>query len=465
MFDTARPPLGVKSRLFASAVWILATGAAAPAAAGGPAPVDIPSGTLDAGLAMLAAQTHQQVLYPADLVAHRRARAVRGAMTPEQALAQLLVGTGIAATRTGPNVLVLQAAPTAAPTPPAPAAGRPFVDETGANAMATAAAGSGPAALAAAPTLVDEVTVTGSNIRGAPTVSPLVTVTRADLDRSGRATVVGALRALPQVFSGGAGEGASINGADPLQRNGTASTALNLRGLGANATLVLVNGRRMAGSGTFGDFADVSTIPTAAVDRVEVLLDGASAVYGPHNTILDNCHVYTAFSALDPLTQDKVSRLTGTIAEPRVSRSRPAGLAAGHASVSISQLERPLLEPGEIRALSDDEQLVFIAGQRPLRTRKIHYDAREPFRTRARLAPPSQAVDAPAPRPHPWAGRQALGEDRAASFPHFKEVSAAMDDRKAAARASEIYHRVAEEFAAQEAALDQIRERSRGQTG
>ena len=54
---------------------------------------------------------------------------------------------------------------------------------------------------------------------------------------------------------------------------------MNLRGLGADSTLVLVNGRRMAGAGGRGDFADVSGVPTAAVERVDVLLDGASALW------------------------------------------------------------------------------------------------------------------------------------------------------------------------------------------
>jgi len=180
--------------------------------------------------------------------------------------------------------------------------------------------------------------------------------------------------------------------------------------------------------------------------------------YGPHNTILDNCFVYTAFAALDPLTQDKVSRLTGTIAETRTSRSGPAGLSAGRTSVSRAEVERPLLEPGEVRSLADEEQLVFVAGHRPLRTRKVRYDAREPFRSRARLAPPDgeAGVDTPGRRPHPWADRRAFGEDRTAALPLFKEVAAAMDDKKAAARAAEIYERVAEEFAAQEAALDHL---------
>lgn len=186
--------------------------------------------------------------------------------------------------------------------------------------------------------------------------------------------------------------------------------------------------------------------------------------YGPHNTILDNCHVYTAFSALDPLTQDKVSKLTGSVTETRTSHSTPSGLGAGRSSVSRSEVERPLLEPGEIRALPDHEQLVFIAGQRPLRTDKLLYDRREPFRSRAGGAPPDQAlrIDTPGRAPHPWLGRRSLGRDALASLPLFKEVAGAMDDRKAASRAADIYGRVAQEMAAQQAVLDQLQGGSDG---
>ena len=181
--------------------------------------------------------------------------------------------------------------------------------------------------------------------------------------------------------------------------------------------------------------------------------------YGVNNTILDNCAVYTAFSALDPLTQEKVSRLTGMVVETRSSRSGPAGLGAGRSSVSRSEIERPLVEPGEVRALPDDVQLVFAAGVRPLRARKLHYDRREPFRRRAKDTAPDQAagVDAPPPAPHPWAGRRALGVDPQASLPLFKEVAAAMDERKVAARVADIYGRVAQEMAAQDAALDHLK--------
>lgn len=188
--------------------------------------------------------------------------------------------------------------------------------------------------------------------------------------------------------------------------------------------------------------------------------------YGVNNTILDNCHVFTAFAALDPLTQEKVSRLTGTIGETRTTRSHPAAFASGHGSVSRSEIERPLLEPGEIRALPDDEQLVFVAGHRPFRCRKVRYDQRSPFRERAAIPAPDGAVlDTPGCPAHPWAGVRALGEDRTASLPLFKEVAGAIDEKKAAAKAAQIYGRVAEEFAAQEAVLDQLQEHRHGKSG
>lgn len=186
--------------------------------------------------------------------------------------------------------------------------------------------------------------------------------------------------------------------------------------------------------------------------------------YGAHNTILDNCAVYTAFSALDPLTQDKVSKLTGSITETRESRSAPAGFGSGRSTVSRSQVDRPLLEPGEVRALPDDVQLVFAAGHKPLRTSKIQYDRRQPFRDRADLPTPDQRVrvDLPAPGSHPWAGRQALGTDAEATLPLFKEIVAAMDDKRVAARAADIYGRVAQEMAAQDAVLDHLKGQSDG---
>nr|WP_153751360.1 TonB-dependent receptor [Xanthomonas sontii] len=142
------------------------------------------------------------------------------------------------------------------------------------------AALAGPAAFAQeAATNLDRITVTGSNIprTDTETPSPVQVVTRQEIDRTGKTSLAEYLQTLtadgagsiPKTFGNGfAGGGAGIS----------------LRGLGAGSTLVLLNGRRMATYGLADDgqkvFTDLSTIPLDAVERVEVLKDGASAIYG-----------------------------------------------------------------------------------------------------------------------------------------------------------------------------------------
>ena len=136
------------------------------------------------------------------------------------------------------------------------------------------------AALEAEEAVVEEIVVTGSYLRGAQGASPVRTITSDEIGRRGHATVAEALAALPQNFGGTANEATAATSADRSSSNSGYASGVNLRGLGADATLVLVNGRRMAGTGIAGDFSDVSTLPSSAVERVEVLLDGASALYG-----------------------------------------------------------------------------------------------------------------------------------------------------------------------------------------
>jgi len=176
--------------------------------------------------------------------------------------------------------------------------------------------------------------------------------------------------------------------------------------------------------------------------------------YGPHNTLLDNCAVYTAFSALDPLTQEKISRLTGQVLEIRTSRSRAAGWSSARASVSQSGIDRPLLEPGEARILPSDMQLTFAADARPLRTTKLCYDRREPFRSRARI-PRIEAGDPGPPAPHPWKGRRALGE-RPRDMADDRAAPPAYDEAEAHKAWREGYAQEARDRGAQEAALDFI---------
>jgi len=69
-----------------------------------------------------------------------------------------------------------------------------------------------------------------------------------------------------------------VTGVDQRGNNGVSGA--NLRGQGADATLVLLNGRRVAAHGLKGRVVDLNSIPFAAIERVEVLRDGASAIYG-----------------------------------------------------------------------------------------------------------------------------------------------------------------------------------------
>lgn len=246
--------------------------------------IHLSAGPMDSALLQLAAQTHEQLVFSPNLVAGLRAPSLHGSFTVEEALARLLAGTKVVATRTGPSTMVLKAggAPQATPVKIGGEAQdtHPFgADPTASAPLVLNQRPAEPSSIAPV-TTVEAIEVTGTHIRGAASPSPLLVISREDLVRSGQSTVAAALQALPQNFGGGATEGTANTGADTVSRNQTFASGLNLRGLGNNATLVLVNGRRLAGSGTFGDFTDVSAIPTSVVERVEVLLDGASAIYG-----------------------------------------------------------------------------------------------------------------------------------------------------------------------------------------
>src|SRR5690349_5872269 len=126
---------------------------------------------------------------------------------------------------------------------------------------------------------LERVEITGSNIRriSSETASPVSTFTKQDIEKSARTSVAEFLQTLavdnqgsvPKNFGGGFASGAS---------------GISLRGLGAASTLVLLNGRRIAPYGLADDgqkvFVDLNLIPLEAVDRIEILRDGGSAIYG-----------------------------------------------------------------------------------------------------------------------------------------------------------------------------------------
>ncbi len=126
---------------------------------------------------------------------------------------------------------------------------------------------------------IQKVEVTGSSIKRAEaeTISVIQTLTRKDIEQTGKASIADVVRSISADNNG------SISGSFTNGFAGSAS-GVSLRGLSVSSTLVLINGRRTAPYG-FGDdgqrsFVDLNSIPLDAVDRIDILKDGASAIYG-----------------------------------------------------------------------------------------------------------------------------------------------------------------------------------------
>lgn len=127
---------------------------------------------------------------------------------------------------------------------------------------------------------LEEIVVTGTNIRGVhPSASTIRIFDRSEIDASGYATLNQFIQTVPQNFGGGPNENGAASTSPVGQGSPTEGTGINLRGLGSDATLTLINGRRVGASGD-GRFVDISSIPVSAIERIEILTDGASAIYG-----------------------------------------------------------------------------------------------------------------------------------------------------------------------------------------
>ena len=210
---------------------------------------DIPPGALRDALNHYATQSDQQIMVAGSLVEGLTSDGLSGRFTPADALARLLAGTGLTGSELQPGVIYIRRI----------AGARTETD----------------------PTVLSEVIITGSLLKQpGQATSPVIVLTRDALDRRAQGTVAEILAELPQNYAGSGTPGALLALSDPAGGNSAIGTSINLRGLGADATLTLVNGRRLAGSGGRGELADVSALPSAAVERVDILLDGASALYG-----------------------------------------------------------------------------------------------------------------------------------------------------------------------------------------
>ena len=119
-----------------------------------------------------------------------------------------------------------------------------------------------------------KVEITGSRLRRADTEGalPVTVITRAQIEASGQVSVAELMRETTLSSFG--------NTKPQSGSSGQALADIDLRGLGSNRTLVLVDGRRISKAPFSGQSQDLNTVPLAAVERIEILSDGASAIYG-----------------------------------------------------------------------------------------------------------------------------------------------------------------------------------------
>ena len=247
---------------------------------------DLPAEPLGKALRDFAAQARCNIFYEPSVVLGLSAPAINGDFVASDVLARLLKGTRLHAINVNDDTIeVFDGSPSAR------------LDSSSSSVVHIAYAGTvGPtqtnppsppdstaSSVATAPGLdskeLEEITVTGTNIRGVDNKTvPLLIFDRDAIDRSGYATTQDFIDSLPQNVKSGGNSADGVLSGQGLT-NIENSTAANLRGLGSNSTLTLLNGHRLAPS-SYGTGVDLSMIPLSAVERIEVLTDGSSAVYG-----------------------------------------------------------------------------------------------------------------------------------------------------------------------------------------
>ncbi len=168
-----------------------------------------------------------------------------------------------------------QQTPTPAETRPsdAPLAGQPSPDAQ-ATAPTPVDAATPPTTSGKMRAAEEQITVTGTRIRrkDLTTPAPIAVISKQEIQASGKVSIGDFLQGIPE-------QGNALN--TTFNNGGNGSTRISLRGLGTARTLVLLNGRRFVPGGSGADASvDLNSIPSAAIERIEVLKDGASAIYG-----------------------------------------------------------------------------------------------------------------------------------------------------------------------------------------
>jgi outer membrane receptor protein involved in Fe transport len=231
---------------------------------------DIPAEPLDEALLEFGLQAHVQIMFASrPPISQLRSPIIKGSYTATQVLSILLRGTRLQYASRGVTITI--------------APGRPQTAATERNVKERKGHGQEDKDRR---DVLEEVTVTGTYISGTtPVGTPLIEYSREAIEESGAATLGEFARQIPENFSGADALTSVLGHAipsvfDQSGNNEFGGAAFNLNGIGPGATLTLLNGQRLAPAGGDGAFVDVSMIPLSAVERIEILPDGASAIYG-----------------------------------------------------------------------------------------------------------------------------------------------------------------------------------------
>lgn len=217
---------------------------------------NIPAQNLGAALRAFGLASGQSIMFSEDDVRGKTSPALQGAFNIDEALARLLAGSGLAVKRTADGVIYLGG---------------------GAGGQADPA----PSAPEAQPSTVKEVvvTATGTLIRGiAPVGTNVVQVSRNDIAATGATSTQDLMATIPQItndFNAEPTVGTGVGGLTIVRPN-----IRNLAANGGNTTLVLLDGHNMVGAGVLQTTADVGVIPPGALERIDVVPDGGSSLYG-----------------------------------------------------------------------------------------------------------------------------------------------------------------------------------------
>jgi outer membrane cobalamin receptor len=243
--------------------------------------INLPAGDLITALELLAQQSGIEFVYDAAQLKGVKTHGAIGILAKKEAVLKLLEGTQLSLTES-PGGAMLIAAPPKLPSAEN-AAERPSPNSSAPESFPQTA---GPTTSSTSG--LEPIVITGTHIAGvSPVGSALIAYTHADIDASGTATLDQFARQLPQNFSGADTIAMAPNANASLGRfqqgaatNIFAGAGFNLNGLGPGSTLTLFNGHRLAAGALDGSLVDISQIPLSAIDHIEVLDDGASAIYG-----------------------------------------------------------------------------------------------------------------------------------------------------------------------------------------